>query len=109
MLFFGGRGVGGAGPHHTPLAPPFAVPPLASRPSHPRPDLSWNTFTGEPAPRRSWLRWGSAQVSHSFAVASLQVEGLEVEVARATVFYKQAWMMLMVDTAVSCPVSESLL
>lgn len=36
----------------------------------------------------------------------LQVQGLEVEVARATVFYKQAWMILMVDTAVACPISE---
>ncbi|KAJ6652385.1 hypothetical protein lerEdw1_011615 [Lerista edwardsae] len=34
-----------------------------------------------------------------------KVEGLDVEVARATVFYKQAWMMLMVDTAVACPIN----
>ncbi|XP_060137315.1 uncharacterized protein LOC118095093 [Zootoca vivipara] len=33
------------------------------------------------------------------------VEGLEVEVARATVFYKQAWMILMVDTALACPIN----
>nr|XP_060638899.1 uncharacterized protein LOC132779219 [Anolis sagrei ordinatus] len=33
------------------------------------------------------------------------VKGLEVEVARATVFYKQAWMILMVDTAVACPIN----
>uniref|UniRef100_K7GAB4 ZP domain-containing protein n=1 Tax=Pelodiscus sinensis TaxID=13735 RepID=K7GAB4_PELSI len=33
------------------------------------------------------------------------VEGLDVEMARATVFYKQAWMMLMVDTAIACPVT----
>ncbi|XP_054850330.1 uncharacterized protein LOC129339772 [Eublepharis macularius] len=33
------------------------------------------------------------------------VQGLEVEVARATVFYKQAWMILMVDTAVACPIN----
>uniref|UniRef100_A0A8C4YE75 ZP domain-containing protein n=1 Tax=Gopherus evgoodei TaxID=1825980 RepID=A0A8C4YE75_9SAUR len=34
------------------------------------------------------------------------VEGLEVAVARVTVFYKQAWMILMVDTAVACPVNS---
>ncbi|XP_067402990.1 uncharacterized protein [Emydura macquarii macquarii] len=34
------------------------------------------------------------------------VEGLEVEVARATVFYKEAWMILMVDTAVACPINS---
>ncbi|XP_042329801.1 uncharacterized protein LOC121933874 [Sceloporus undulatus] len=34
------------------------------------------------------------------------VHGLEVEVARATVFYKQAWMILMVDTAVACPINS---
>ncbi|KAM6450087.1 uncharacterized protein PHA67_017284 [Liasis olivaceus] len=33
------------------------------------------------------------------------VQGLEVEMARATVFYKQAWIILMVDTAVACPVN----
>ena len=35
----------------------------------------------------------------------VMVHGLEVEVARATVFYKQAWMILMVDTAVACPIN----
>ncbi|XP_053115342.1 uncharacterized protein LOC128329009 [Hemicordylus capensis] len=35
----------------------------------------------------------------------VMVQGLEVEVARATVFYKQAWMILMVDTAVACPIN----
>ncbi|XP_066486649.1 uncharacterized protein [Tiliqua scincoides] len=34
-----------------------------------------------------------------------KVEGLDVMVARATVFYKQAWMILMVDTAVACPIN----
>uniref|UniRef100_A0ACB8EXF3 Uncharacterized protein n=1 Tax=Sphaerodactylus townsendi TaxID=933632 RepID=A0ACB8EXF3_9SAUR len=34
-----------------------------------------------------------------------KVQGLEMEVARATVFYKQAWMILMVDTAVACPIN----
>ncbi|XP_026539714.1 uncharacterized protein LOC113422781 [Notechis scutatus] len=34
------------------------------------------------------------------------VQGLEVEVARATIFYKQAWIILMVDTAVACPVNH---
>ncbi|XP_015683799.1 uncharacterized protein LOC107298956, partial [Protobothrops mucrosquamatus] len=33
------------------------------------------------------------------------VQGLEVRVARATIFYKQAWMILIVDTAVACPVN----
>ncbi|XP_062993164.1 uncharacterized protein LOC134405840 [Elgaria multicarinata webbii] len=33
------------------------------------------------------------------------VQGLEVEVARATIFYKQAWMILMVDTALACPIN----
>ncbi|XP_074868269.1 uncharacterized protein LOC142022395 [Carettochelys insculpta] len=33
-------------------------------------------------------------------------EGLEMEVARATVFYKQAWMILVVDTAVACPIKQ---
>ncbi|KAF7235758.1 Zona pellucida sperm-binding protein 2, partial [Varanus komodoensis] len=36
------------------------------------------------------------------------VQGLEVEVARATVFYKQAWMILMVNTALACPVGPPL-
>ncbi|XP_077171194.1 uncharacterized protein LOC143826331 isoform X2 [Paroedura picta] len=34
-----------------------------------------------------------------------KVQGLDVQVARATVFYKQAWMILMVDTAVACPIN----
>ncbi|KAL8176379.1 UNVERIFIED_CONTAM: hypothetical protein K2H54_032958 [Gekko kuhli] len=38
-----------------------------------------------------------------------KVQGLEVEVARATVFYKQAWMILMVDTAVACPINPPVL
>ncbi|XP_060540382.1 uncharacterized protein LOC117679697 isoform X1 [Pantherophis guttatus] len=33
------------------------------------------------------------------------VQGLEVEVARATIFYKQAWMILIVDTVVACPIN----
>ncbi|XP_072833095.2 uncharacterized protein LOC110087657 [Pogona vitticeps] len=37
----------------------------------------------------------------------VMVQGLEVEVARATVFYKQAWMILMVDTAVACPINPA--
>ncbi|KAK9397950.1 hypothetical protein NXF25_021311 [Crotalus adamanteus] len=32
-------------------------------------------------------------------------QGLELRVARATIFYKQAWMILIVNTAVACPVS----
>nr|XP_056720067.1 uncharacterized protein LOC130490263 [Euleptes europaea] len=34
-----------------------------------------------------------------------KVSSLEMEVARATIFYKQAWMILMVDTAVACPIN----
>ncbi|XP_070585122.1 uncharacterized protein [Erythrolamprus reginae] len=33
------------------------------------------------------------------------VQGLEVAIARATIFYKQAWMIILVDTAVACPVN----
>ncbi|XP_061446070.1 uncharacterized protein LOC133366692 isoform X2 [Rhineura floridana] len=36
------------------------------------------------------------------------VDGMEVEVARATVFYKQAWMILMVDTALACPINPTI-
>ncbi|KAG8140822.1 hypothetical protein E2320_003480 [Naja naja] len=33
------------------------------------------------------------------------VQGLEVEMAQAMIFYKQTWLILMVDTAVGCPVN----
>ncbi|XP_060111578.1 uncharacterized protein LOC132583875 [Heteronotia binoei] len=34
-----------------------------------------------------------------------EVQGLEVEVARATIFYKETWMFLIVDTAIACPIN----
>ncbi|XP_075757573.1 uncharacterized protein LOC112546096 isoform X2 [Pelodiscus sinensis] len=56
--------------------------------------------------RRAVPGIASEALNEDWIAAWPVVEGLDVEVARATVFYKQAWMMLMVDTAVACPVSS---
>ncbi|RXM95358.1 hypothetical protein EOD39_16966 [Acipenser ruthenus] len=38
----------------------------------------------------------------------LLVAGIQVEAIRATVFYKQRWMLLLVDTSAACTKSELL-
>ncbi|NXV75092.1 ZP2 protein, partial [Atlantisia rogersi] len=46
----------------------------------------------------------AARLCSSNQIASLQDQGVTFSAVRSSIFYKQRWMILMVDTAVACPV-----
>ncbi|KAM6279768.1 uncharacterized protein LJ264_002168 [Porphyrio hochstetteri] len=45
-----------------------------------------------------------ARLFRSNQISSLQDQGITFSAVRSSIFYKQRWMILMVDTAVACPV-----
>ncbi|MGH0183991.1 UNVERIFIED_CONTAM: hypothetical protein FKN15_013510 [Acipenser sinensis] len=53
------------------------------------------------------VRRGAHRGLCSNALLYLQVSGIPVEAIRATVFYKQRWMLLLVDTSAACAKNPS--
>lgn len=43
----------------------------------------------------------------TFSFSSLQVSGVAVEVVEATVFFRQNWMVVMVDLVVACSLGKN--
>lgn len=48
----------------------------------------------------------AARLCRSNQISSLQDQGITFSAVRSSTFYKQRGMILMVDTAVACPVGE---
>lgn len=47
-----------------------------------------------------------ARLCKTNQILSLQDQGITFSVLRSSVFYKYQWVILMVDTAVACPVGK---